>query len=778
MLYTSSMYDFLATLRRNILTPFVLIILVLVALLFLIDQRGDALFLGSTITLNSLLGIIQEIRARHMLYKLELLNAQTVHRLTEKGIEEIPLAAIREGDQLELYPGDQVPADGRILESRECRLDESLLSGESQEISKKMGDFVLAGSRVTGGSAIFQVIALGDQTRAGRIAKKLRKYSNRLTPLQRSLARILRYLTYLSALVIILIIIDGRASHSSIREIINTVVAGAVTLVPEGLVLASTLLYSYGTLNLARHQVLIQRLASLEGFGRLRYLCFDKTGTLTEAHLKIAQIIPLEPYSLRETKHLLAALVSAENHPSPTTQAILDAIPHYNPTITSQLPFTSSRKFSAIGITKDGDTQFLALGAPEILKKKTTLTVAMEKIIHQAALEGKRVLLALDLGSKADSLEDALEGHGHAFAIIVLASQLRPGIQDVVFYLQAQGVQLRVISGDALETVQQIARESGILHVEQAITGDELALLERKNWNETVRTTTIFARILPEQKEQIIATLCKYGFTGMVGDGVNDALALKKADLGIAMRDGSSATRLIADVVLLNNDFASFPIGMRLGSQIILGLEMVACIFFNKISYGLTIILLNIVLDGTFPFAPRHIVLLNLFTIGIPSLIWSIMPPQTAHRLDPDFFFPRVFRFTILNGILTGLAVIGSVFVSNLLGFYETQTLALLIAFTLGCFTFWLIPESLQAIQNQRLFTAQNIYLGIVILGGFLIIQSPLLRHFFGIAALTIPQTAIAILTLALVGWLQYMLSRKPITYALTGVAPAAATSN
>lgn len=742
--------DIFASILRNVFTPATILICSLIIILLLIKQRGDALFLASTITVNSLIAIIQEIRAKKALRRLELLNTPQVRRITNKGIRLTNLKDISIGDFVSIEPGDQIGVDGRIINNDSCQIDESLLTGESSPVSKNVGDSAYAGSIVVSGKATLKVTAVQDQTRVSQMSAALRWYDQKLTPLQKNIYQLIRYLTYLALAMSVLIYFDGHQGNLGATEKINTIVAGAVSLVPEGLILASTVLFSYGALQMASLEVLVQRLAAIEGFSRLNFLCLDKTGTLTENRPSLHCIEPLRNYNLEAVYSLLNGLVRAEPSPNPTLLEIMTAIPKkiqkHAIDIINKAPFSSARKYSGAAFhnLQENSKHSIILGAPEILAERIRLNSSETARIEQLTKLGLRVLLLIECKTENQASSNHLDNaEGRPAALLAFSSRLRPGVIDSIFFLQAQGIKLKVISGDNPATVSYTAKKAGILDSHIYLTGDQLALLSESERRKKITQTTVFARVLPEQKKQIINTLRQEGFTGMVGDGVNDALALKTADLSVAMAQGSQASRQIADVVLLNNSFSAFPVGMRLGTQIILGLEMVACVFMNKIVLSLVILVLSMLFNTQFPFEARHLLILNLYIIGLPTLLWSLTPPRTTRRLNPRHFFKRIMGFATLNGLITGIAVMSG-YVTTLwqtAGNTESsRSVALYITFALGVFSFWLIPRFLQAIDNRQIRAWQVFYLAFCPTTLILLVSQPWFIKSFHLAKLHILQ--------------------------------------
>jgi cation-transporting ATPase E len=717
---------------RNLATPIVALIATLTLALAFLGQATDAALLASTILLNCTVAIIQEWRARTALQRLSLLRAPFARRITLHGLRRISLDKIQDGDHLRLEAGDLVPADGDILTALNCLANESLLTGESEEVAKSAGSRMVAGSIVVAGWAEIRVTATGTHTQAGEIAGRLQTYTQRPTPLQKTLGDMVRYLTYASLGISVLIFLDSSHAGRPLAATLNTVVAGAVAIVPEGLILASTLLLSLGALQMAKKGVLVQRLAAVEGISRLRTLCLDKTGTLTTNRLVLEETSPEYTPGILGLSECLAAFAACPQPLSPTLQALDKGLPASKATFIKEIPFTSSRKWSAVAVRMGTHEECLVLGAPDILAKHLPVPQDLTHWMKLRSHDGRRVLLVVRVRGKWNQrfaaetlLQEPLEVVGAAS----LLQELRPAIQDTLFYLQAQGVAIKIISGDAPETVRSIAHSAGVLHSERVLTGDQLALLAGREWEKAVRETTVFARVLPEQKERLVATLSHHGFTGMVGDGVNDALALKRADLSVAMADGAQAARQVADIVLLANDFSIFPEGMRLGSQLIMGLQLITGLYANRIIAGLAVLGVSLALRLPYPLLPGHVVAINMVTVAAPALLWSLFPPKAVERKPAKAFLSEALRFGLPNGIISGTAatVLFAVSLSSGASLMLARTIAVAVLIVTGSFSFVILPRSLRAIDTLVLRQWQAGYLIVL---PFLLIG---LDHFAGI---------------------------------------------
>lgn len=710
------MRDFLVILRRNFISPIVIAILVLAFILLLLNEQRDAWFISFVIIVNTLFAIIQEVRAQRALKKLELMSSPRARRILADGkVEEIMFDQLAVGDNIELRLGDEVPADGEIVTSAGLEADESILTGESAPVEKPDKAIVYAASAIVAGNATVRVTAVGTDTKVGSMTATLKRYVPQMTPLQHAISRAITWLTYGALALAVLIFVVYYWSGEDAVQIFKTITSAAVTVVPEGLLLASSLLLAFGSLKLAQAKVLPQKLAAIEAMALLNVLCVDKTGTLTSDKITFDSL-ELFDASHDHVAELVGIVAKETSSGNMTGDAIIAELPvkkHYKAQET--LAFSSSRKMSGVMVDYEGKTYSILMGAPEFLGKLAPLSVSQKKRAEELAKEGKRVLLIALFKDTKKSLKDLADNSGQAVGLIILSNGLRRGVKDTVAYLQSNGVSLRVISGDNPDTVKYVAQQAGIVHHHKVLTGAQLSKIKSKDWNKAVADTTIFARVLPEQKERLIATFKKLGnFTGMVGDGVNDALALKKADLGVAMFAGAAATRRVADIVLLNNSFNSLPLGMKLGNRIMQAIEIIATLFFHKIIYGVVLLLLTLVFGIVYPFEPRHITFMNIFLVTLPTLMWTLYPPFPRHRLSPRFFWRDTLFAVAPIAALSGVVVTITYMV--LLALHPADidgvsTTTVLVATFFGIYLVFLVPRMFDVKNNRAARLARLLYI-------------------------------------------------------------------
>ena len=652
--------DILTIVRRNFVSVLMISILVLAITLMALGERRDAWFISSVIIINSVFACVQEIRAYLILRKIELMTAPRARIFREDELVDIPYQELAVGDEIHLAEGDEIPADCKILVSFSFEVDEAMLTGESIAIRKKQNDKILASTSVVAGEARAVVLAVGEQTKAGQISSKLKNYQPASTPIQEKIQHAISFLTYLALALGLLIFVDYRLSGESYIVIIKTITSAAVAVVPEGLLLASSMFFAHGSLKLVRAKVLAQKLSATEGMALLEVLATDKTGTLTSPKIVFDDLEIVSKDEKNFIEHILFTF-SESTGANSTSQAIHR---HYRDKfgqpleIGDSLAFSSSRKLSAIRVGSDN----FVLGAPENIKKLLDKPNArLFKKIDQLAEKGLRVLLLAKFKDNK-SLELILENTRNAkpMAIVYLRNELRENAVQTIDYLQGKGVSMRVISGDNPKTVAYMAAQAGVKNPDKFITGEELAQLSGDEFDAAVLENTIFARVLPEQKQAIIKSFKRHGFyTGMIGDGVNDALSIKESDLGIAMHDGAPATRRVADLILLNNSFASLPGGMKIGNQIMQSIEFISILFFNKIIVGVTILLMTLMIGINYPFLPRHVTFMNFILVTMPTILVTLFPFKPRQKINPGNFWQdtllAVFPISILSGVAISL---------------------------------------------------------------------------------------------------------------------------
>ncbi len=635
----------------NTFTVFNLILGSLFALMLAVGSWRDALF-GGVIIANAFIGIMQEIRAKWTLDRLALLVAPRARVVRDGAAVEIMAEEVAPGDVIRLEPGDQVVADGTVIASRGLSIDESILTGESAAVAKSPGDEVLSGAYCVAGSGEFAVEAVGAESFAERLAAEARGTRGQLSPLQHDINRILRGTVVLMVPLAIALVTSLFVREESFHTGARTVVAALVPLVPEGLVLLASLTFAVAAVRLARLGALVQRLNAVESLASVDVVCVDKTGTLTDNRLSVVAVDAADGTDPGEVRGLLGAVAASVGVRNATMQAIHDAMSAEPRPVVAEVPFSSARKWS--GLTLDGAGS-VVLGAPDVLER---LGVEIDDRL-MAAIEAhlahrRRVLLVVT--GAVPVAEDMSLGGLRAAGAVAMSEGIRDDAIETVRFLNEQGTALKVISGDATATVQAVADACGVPGSEHARSGadlpDEPGALES-----VADETVVFGRITPEQKRELVAALTRRGrYVAMIGDGVNDVLALKEARLAIAMGSGSQIAKGVSDLVLLRGGFGTVPTAIEEGRRIIRNTHRVAKLFVTKTVYAAVLLATIGLAPIAFPFLPRHLTVTASLTIGIPAFFLALAPSSGPVRRER--FMRDLLAFTVPAGLITAAAII------------------------------------------------------------------------------------------------------------------------
>ncbi|MBO3733415.1 HAD-IC family P-type ATPase [Glycomyces niveus] len=650
-----------AILRANFFTPLnaVIGVLAVIAIGFTALEEGffeglkQGLFAGVIIA-NIAIGTIQELRAKRTLDKLSLMNQSNAKVLRDGEVQEIAPNLIVRDDLVYVEPGDRIVVDGPVVESRNLEIDESLLTGEADPVAKAPGDEVRSGSFAVAGTGLFRAEQIGAESYAAKLVEEASKFTLARSELREGINRFIKLINWLIVPIALLLIVSQLADAANWRQIIVRTVAGIVPMIPEGLVLLTSVAFAVGVIRLGARHVLVQELPAIEGLARTDVLCLDKTGTLTEGGMDVDQIRPINGTDGEGVNTALAALAAADDSPNPTMQAVAahlaeNAVADPGWRVIDVMPFSSARKWSGTRFTDNGTW---LLGAPDILLDHGD-PVALEA--DMLAAQGMRVLALVT--AESASTTGGVTGV-KAQALVVLRQRLRETAAATLAYFKEQGVKVKIISGDSPAAVGAVAAQLGVEGAADTVDArrlpedpEELAdLLER---------ATIFGRVKPHQKQAFVKALQSRGHTvAMTGDGVNDVLALKDADLGIAMGSGSAAARSVAQVVLLDDEFATLPQVVDEGRRVLGNIGRVSNLFLTKTVYAISLALFVAVGAITawimgndplpYPFLPIHQSLINLFTIGLPAFFLALAP--TFEKAKPNFV-KRVLKFAIPAGI-------------------------------------------------------------------------------------------------------------------------------
>jgi cation-transporting ATPase E len=637
----------LQILRANLLTRFNAIIGALAALILVFGHPIDALF-GWVVVFNSAIGVIQEVRAKRTLDRLAVLARAPV-RVRRDGRElAVAPEEVVVGELILLGPGDRLPVDGEVAAADGLEIDESLLTGEADPVAKQPGDQVLSASFVVAGSGGYTATKVGGEAYAARLVAEASVFSLAQSELYQGINRFLRYLTWIIIPVGALLVVRQLTGDQSLPDAVVGSVAGVVPMIPEGLVLMTSIAFAVAVVRLGRRRCLVQELPAVEILARVDTLCLDKTGTLTEPGMVLREILPAPTAPPpAELAQVLAALVASDPTPNPTIRAIDDGLadPPGWP-VTERVPFSSARKYSAASF--DGRGSWL-LGAADVLLAPAD---PLRRQGEELAGKGLRVLALARATSLAEPGEAA-----DGVALVVLEQKLRGAAAETLRWFAEQDVAAKVVSGDNPAAVGAIARQLGLPGAETPVDARQLPE-QPAELADALEEHTVFGRVTPHQKRAFVGALRSRGHVvAMTGDGVNDALALKDADLGIAMGSGSGASRAVAKVVLLDDDFTTLPAVLGEGRRVLANIERVANLFLTKTVYSIILALAVAVANLPFPFLPRHITLINAVTIGIPAFFLALAPSNERAR---GGFVPRVLRFAIPAGALCGAAAFGA----------------------------------------------------------------------------------------------------------------------
>ena len=638
--------------RANVLTRFNAILGAMFVIIVLTGEVADALF-GVVLVANALIGIVQEWLAKKKLDSLAVLSAPRAMVVRDGVVAEIMIETVVLDDLIELRTGDQICADGIVTATEGVEVDESLLTGESDPILKFPGDEVLSGAIVVAGSGRFQATRVGTDAYARKLAAEARRFTVVQSELQNGTNQILRWVTYALVPTVALLLWSQLRLPGKTHDKLPGVVAGVVAMVPEGLVLLTSFAFLLAARGLAKRNVLVQELPAVEGLARVDIVCVDKTGTVTEGIIEYREFeLCSQARDVVDPTHVASALgaLAADEHGNATMHAISQVLADPQWSRRVAVPFSSSRKWSAAAF-EDRDTWFI--GAPEMLWAARCEDDAVLVRANEIAASGQRVLL---LARSVEIPSDqGLPGDLLAVAFVSFEERIRPDAPETFRYFAEQGVALRVISGDNPVTVAAVAQRAGIPNADRVFDARNLPD-DQEALADILERNVVFGRVTPHQKRAMVQALQSRGHVvAMTGDGVNDALALKDADIGIAMGNGAAATRAVAQLVLLDSQFSRMPGVVAEGRRVIANVERVSNLYVTKTVYALLIALSSGLLRWKYPFLPRHFTVISTLTIGIPSFFLAVAP--NTRRYVPGFV-RRVLRFTVPAGTVAAAATL------------------------------------------------------------------------------------------------------------------------
>jgi cation-transporting P-type ATPase E len=699
---------------------------------------ADAIF-GLIAVVNSSIGIYQEKKAKETLDEIAVLVAPHARVVRDGAEMELIANEVVPGDLIAVGPGDQLVADGEVSESRGLTMDESLLTGEADGIRKGEGDRVLSGSFCVSGSGHYVVDAVREESYAGKVAGEAKTFRHPPSPLQEEVNRVIIASTYIMVPLAIVLILSLKLRAVPLEEAAQTATAGLVTLIPEGLVLLMSVTFAVAAKHLAKRDTLVQQMSATESLASVDTVCVDKTGTLTAGELRLTTVEYADGVDPKSGAAALARFAASAGNRNGTLETIAEEFPGQPGTVRSEVPFSSEWKWSGVSLDGGSGGGTYVLGAPDILAESGALSLPprlAEKLKAETAA-GRRVVA---FGQSSEALPEDPAANGAPqltpLALVVLEETLRPDAAETIAYMREEEVELKLISGDAAATVTAVAYAVGVPQDAGVIEGPDLPE-DEEGLARAATENTIFCRIKPEQKKSLVGSLVGAGrYVAMIGDGVNDVPALKRARMAVAMGSGTQVTKGVADVVLLNDQFSRLPEAIGQGRRIARNIHRLGRLYLTKTVYAATLILLVAVPGFVFPFLPRHLTVAALLTIGIPSFALALLPSEGP--LYRGRLLRALAAFAVPAGISTALASILSFFLVDTVAggtLAEGRTAATSTLIALGL-AFILLLE--RGPGREHIAIQSNMLAMVLALGGAYagILALPFLRDFFDLVLL------------------------------------------
>jgi cation-transporting P-type ATPase E len=722
---------------------------------------ADSIF-GLIAVINSYIGIRQELKAKATLDELAVLVAPRANVVRDGAVVELTANEVVPGDVIAVGPGDQLVADGEVIASRGMTMDESLLTGESDGIKKGEGDRVLSGSFCVSGSGHYVVDAVREESYAGRLAGEAKTFRHPPSPLQEEVNRVILASTYVMLPLAVLLIISLKVRSVGLESAAQTATAGLVTLIPEGLVLLMSVTFAVAAVRLAKRDTLVQQMSATESLAAVDTICVDKTGTLTAGELRLAGIEYADGIDPEAGARALGRFAASAGDRNKTLETIAQKFPGQAGRVNGEVPFSSEWKWSGVSLDGGAGGATYVMGAPDILTESGALTLPprLAGKLEEETAAGRRVV-AFGQTSEALPSDPAAGGAPRMtpLALVVLEETLRPDAAETIAFMREQEVDLKLISGDAAATVTAVAYAVGVPREAGVIEGPDLPE-DEEGLTKAALENTIFCRIKPEQKKALVGALVAAGrYVAMIGDGVNDVPALKRARMAVSMGSGTQVTKGVADVVLLKDQFSRLPEAVGEGRRIARNIHRLGRLYLTKTVYAAALILLVAVPGFTFPFLPRHLTVAAFLTIGIPSFVLALMPS------DGPLYRGRLLRalaaFAVPAGVATALGSILSFFLVDTVAgasLAAGRTAATTTLIVLGlCFILLLERgPGREHIAIQSNMLAMVAALGAVFAG---ILAIAPLRDFFDMVLLSAPEWFLSLfsaavgLTIASVLW-------------------------
>ena len=608
--------------KEHSLTYFNFLNLFLAVLVALTGQFKNMTFMG-VILINTAIGIVQELKVKKLIDQISVMTAARTRVIREGVTKEIDVSDVVIDDVILVESGEQVCADCRLLDATGIEVNESMLTGESRPVKKQAGEELMSGSYLVSGSGVAKVFHVGENNYAATLAKKAKIKKRASSQMQEIIKKIIKIDGVLLIPVGILLYLSQRGIAETTSDAVVNTVAGVIGMIPEGLVLLTSVSFVLGVGRLARKKALVQEMEAIEALAIVNVLCLDKTGTITTGKLDVVDVVPVqEEQSPEEITTIMGELTWAFDDVNSTQDALRKKFKKIGKwKAEEKIPFSSDRKYRAAFFEEHGG---YALGAPEFLVPENTQL--MERV-NQYSAEGMRVLLLASATLKAEEMK--LE-EVKPLGLIIIEDQIRPEAKDTFAYFREQKVAIKVLSGDNPVTVSQIAGKAGLEGADKYLDARNLPE-DFEELREVVEKYAVFGRVRPEQKQNIIKACQANGkVAGMVGDGVNDVLALKDADCGIAMAAGSDAAKQVAHIVLLDSNFASMTNIVGEGRTIISNIEKVSSLYLTKTIYSVLLCLIFIFWQKEYPFIPIQLSWISGVAIGVPSFLLTLEQNQNS----------------------------------------------------------------------------------------------------------------------------------------------------
>jgi cation-transporting ATPase E len=712
---------------------------------------ADAIF-GLIAVVNSSIGIYQEKKAKETLDEIAVLVAPHAKVVRDGEVVELLANEVVPGDVVQIGPGDQLVADGETIASRGLTMDESLLTGEADGIRKGEGDRILSGSFCVSGSGHYVVDAVREESYAGKLAGEAKTFRHPPSPLQEEVNRVIIASTYVMLPLAAALLVSFKVRGTDLTEAAQTATAGLVTLIPEGLVLLMSVTFAVAAMRLAKRNTLVQQMSATESLASVDTICVDKTGTLTAGELRLTGVEYADGVDPKSGAAALGRFAASAGNRNQTLETIAGEFPGKAATVRGEVPFSSEWKWSGVSLDGGAGAGTYVLGAPDILAESDALNLppGLAAKLEEETAAGRRVVA---FGQTSEALpDDPATGAApklQPLALVVLEETLRPDAAETIAYMREEEVDLKLISGDAAATVTAVAYAVGVPRDAGVVEGPDLPD-DEEGLAKAALENTIFCRIKPEQKKALVGALVAAGrYVAMIGDGVNDVPALKRARMAVAMGSGAQVTKGVADVVLLKDQFARLPEAVGEGRRIARNIHRLGRLYLTKTVYAATLILLVAVPGFAFPFLPRHLTLAAFLTIGIPSFVLALLPS------DGPLYRGRLLRalaaFAVPAGLATALGSILSFFLVDTLAGASLEagrTAATTTLIVLGLAFILLLERGpgREHIAIQSNMLAMVAALGAAFAG---ILAIPFLRDFFDMVLLSAPEWFLALFSAA-----------------------------